>query len=130
MDIRGAVLTGSGRENEIELALGAVVAPLLERVDDHRGEGDVPFAGLCLRRPHVAPGVCTLAYMDHAGIKVDVGPPQAAQFAEPHTGEYRGDEERAPTPGGVIDQGIKFCHRREIDPGPQGPCVAFPIVRS
>jgi hypothetical protein len=38
----------------------------------------------------LAPGIGALADMDHAGIKIDTGPIEAAQFAKPHASEYRG----------------------------------------
>ena len=40
---------GAGRswyKKQVELALGAIITPLVERIKDHRGEGNVPLAGL------------------------------------------------------------------------------------
>jgi hypothetical protein len=58
--------------------------------------------------------------VDYAGLKVDVGPPKAAQFAKPHSGEDRGDDNRAAPCRRILNEGMQFCHRREIEAGPQG----------
>src|SRR5262249_51839215 len=88
----GNWISAWGREHKIKTALWAFGLPLLERIDDNRGEGNVALARLRLRRPYAAPCVGPLANMDHARFKIDIGPARAAQFAQPHSGEDRSDD--------------------------------------
>ncbi|MGB8619195.1 MAG: hypothetical protein WCD65_16965 [Pseudolabrys sp.] len=66
--------------------------------------------------------------MDHASIKIDIGPAQSPYFAQAHSGEDRGDDERTPPGRGVVDQEIEFGHRREINACPNGTTGSFPVV--
>jgi hypothetical protein len=81
-------------EYEAVLAVGAFEPPLLERVHDHRREGNVTLARLGLWGTNFLPTIGTLTDVNLASVKINIAPRQAAQFTQPHSGEYRRDDER------------------------------------
>src|SRR5262245_4915087 len=109
MDVRPG-LGLSGACGKDQLAPGALWLPLLERIDHNRGEGDVTLTGLGFRWPHVAPVIGPLTDMNYASSEIDTGPAQSPQFAQAHSGEYRGDDKGTPPGCCVVDQEIEFGH--------------------
>ena len=70
------------------------------------GRGEYRVCQLSTSAAPCAPRHRRVAVHDHTRLKIDIGPPQAAQFALPHSGEDRSYYKGTPLRHGVVDQGI------------------------
>jgi hypothetical protein len=66
--------------------------------------------------------------VDESFLEIYICPCEAAEFACPHTGEDRGDDEGAPAAGRILDHRLEFGPRGEIDAFAQWADLG-PVVR-
>ena len=78
--------------------------------------------------PHFAQASARRQTGDCTGLKIYIGPPQATQFAQTHSGEDSRDDKWPQSAGGVVDQRVDLGDGWEVNARAQRPLGDLPLV--